>query len=211
MGLDWVVVAREDGEVPVYPTEILGARRASRDDSEVLAELRRIWESGAQESSFDEFVEQLVSQEVPPVVIGFGEGCESAAPAVVAEGQYYGYRAKAIEPSLNRISVFAEQNGIEMDWLYDQMRSEAEIRERIELLETIFDRYRSENPEIVRDGEMFYADWRRAPGEWMDHEEKYAGGDAEVEEHLFEIYAFLGAIDWLRFWADKGFQIAAEY
>lgn len=211
MGLDWVVLGKEADGAYINPTEIIGARRASRTDPEVMAEMLRIWESGDKEISFQNFVEDLVSREVPPIVIQYGDEFEGALPAVMAEAQYYGYRAKAIEPDLNRISVFAERSGIKMDWLYGNMENESEIRERIQLLEKILDLYRSENSAVVELAEKFFADWRHARKDALDNMDKYSGGDAETEEHLFEIFGFIGAIDWLRFWSDKGFAVAADY
>ncbi|HEX2996883.1 MAG TPA: hypothetical protein VHP14_18825, partial [Anaerolineales bacterium] len=69
MGLDWVVLEKELNGVWVNPTEAIQARRATRKDAEVLAEMLFIWKSGDQSLSFEDFVEEAVSSEMPPVVI----------------------------------------------------------------------------------------------------------------------------------------------
>ncbi|HEV7668588.1 MAG TPA: hypothetical protein VGS22_08700 [Thermoanaerobaculia bacterium] len=211
MGLDWVVLDREIDGTQVNPTEVLGAKRATRIDPEVLNEMRRIWETGDREVPFEEFVEGLVSRETPPIVISYGEGFEAAIPAVKAEAQYYGYRAKAIEPDVNRISAFAVANGISMDWLYDEMCSPAEILQKIQILEKVFDRYRVANSPAVQLAEKYDEEWKRRGKKSRVPMSEFSGGDAAMEEHLYEIHAFLGAIEWLRFWSDKGFEIVADY
>lgn len=65
MGLDWIVLAKEQDGLEINPTEVIGSRRANRDDPEVMKELRRIWEAGNQTTKFDQFVDELVSREIP--------------------------------------------------------------------------------------------------------------------------------------------------
>ncbi len=211
MGLDLVVLAKEHNGVDINPTDVIGARRANRDDRQVMDELRRIWESGDQATAFDNFVDNVASCDVPPIVIQYGDGFASAMPAVRAEVQYYGFRGKAIEPASNRVSAFAERNGHDMSWLYGELATQTEIESTIDLLQSILEDYRRENAEITSRAEQFYRAWRRR--EFAEHErlEQSFRDDPGTEEHIFELFAFFGAIDWLRFWADKGFTIAADY
>ena len=173
-----------------------------------MDELRRIWESGDQAATFETFVDDVVSRDVP---IQYGDGFESAIPAVRAEVQYYGFRGKAIEPAGNRVSAFAERNGHDMSWLYGELGTQAEIESKINLLQRILDDYRRENAEITSMAEQYYQAWRRR--DFAEHEkiEQSFPDDPQTEEHVFELFSFFGAIDWFRFWAGKGFTIAADY
>lgn len=211
MGLDWVVLAKERDGVEINPTEAIGAKRASRDDPEVMDELRRIWEAGDQSQPFDGFVEDAVSQVVPPIVVTFGSGFEAAIPAVRAEVQYYGFRGKAIEPKGNRVSAFAERNGHDLSWLYGDLESQGDIEAKIAQLVQIIDHYRRGNPDITSLAESYYHAWRQRNLAEMEKFEQAFESDPDAEDHLFELYAFFGVIDWLRFWSDKGFKIAADF
>ncbi|GAB5406967.1 MAG: hypothetical protein Aurels2KO_51980 [Aureliella sp.] len=211
MGLDLVVLAKEQHGVDINPTDVIGARRANRDDPQVMDELRRIWESGDQTATFDAFVDDVVSRDVPPIVIQYGDGFESAIPAVRAEVQYYGFRGKAIEPAGNRVSAFAERNGHDMSWLYGDLATQSDIESRIALLQRIIDEYRRENAEVTSTAEQCYQAWRRRDFAEYEKMKQSFRDDPETEQHVFEVFSFFGAIDWFRFWVDKGFTIAADY
>jgi hypothetical protein len=211
MGLDLVIMAKQQYGIEINPTEVIGARRASRDDPEVMERLRTVWDAGDKASTFDEFVDELIAREFPPVVIHFGDGFEAAIPAVAAEGQYYGYRGKAIEPAGNRISAFAESNGHDLSWLYGKHGTKRVIESRINLLQRILDGYRDDNAEITTITEEYYHVWRRRDFAELEKLEQSFPDDPDSKDHIFELYSYFGAIDWFRFWADKGFAIAAEY
>jgi hypothetical protein len=78
MGLDWVVLEKEQNGIMVNPTDIIKAKRATRDDAEVLVEMLSIWKAGNQSITFEDFVEDAVSSEIPPIIIPFGEGFQNA-------------------------------------------------------------------------------------------------------------------------------------
>ena len=63
MGLDWVVLAYEEDGRYVDPTETIGAKRACRDDPEVVAELRRCWERGAPTPAQSKLLEKRDAQQ----------------------------------------------------------------------------------------------------------------------------------------------------
>lgn len=211
MGLDWVILAKEVNRIEINPTEVIGAKRATRDDPLVVNELRLIWQDSDQAMTFDEFLTEVTSREIPPVVIPFGEGFQDAIPAVQAEVQYYGYRGKAIEPEFNCISEFAEQNGQDMSWIYGEMVAQSDIEEKINLLEGIFNRYKSIYPEIATAGEQYFLAWHQQRSVELDQIEQDLTNDIDKEKIVFEIFGFLGAIEWLRFWSDKGFKIVADF
>jgi hypothetical protein len=211
VGLDWIVLAKEQDGVEINPTDVIGSRRATRDDPEVLSELRRIWAAGDQANTFDQFVDELVSRDVPPVVILYGKGFEAAIPAVQAEVQFYGFRGKAIEPNRNRVSAFAERNGHDISWLYGEFATQTDIEKAINLLQRILSDYRREAVEITSLAERYYGTWRRRDSIEMQKIEQELKGDPDLEDHVLELYSFIGAIAWLQFWADKGFKIAADY
>ena len=211
MGLDLVVLAKEKDGVEINPTDAIGARRANRDDAQAMEALRRIWEAGDRAATFDAFVDDVVSREVPPIVILYGEDFESAMPAVRAEVQYYGFRGKAIEPAGNCVSAFAEQNGHDMSWLYGELNTQAEIESKIELLQSILDGYRGENAEITSIAEGYYQAWRQRDAAELEKLEQSFRNNPETAEHVFQLFSFIGAIDWFRFWVDKGFAIVADY
>ncbi len=117
MGLDWVVLAREEGDAEINPTEVIGAVRASRGDPDVVAALREIWAQQQSDDTFEEFLDHVVNQDPPPIVLPYGSDLSDAMPAVRAEAQYYGFRGKALEPSLSRVSAAAERDGEDFGWL----------------------------------------------------------------------------------------------
>ena len=127
MGLDWVVLEKEQNGRMVNPTEVIQAKRATRDDAEVLVGMLSIWKSGDQSIAFEDFVEEAVSSEIPPIVIPFGEGFQNAIPAVQAEVQYYGYRAMVLETRLNCVSQFGERSGYDFSWIFGQLSTQDEI------------------------------------------------------------------------------------
>ena len=128
-----------------------------------------------------------------------------------AEAQYYGFRAKAIEPRYNRIAAFAEGRGHDFSWLFGKLEARSEIEGRIADLEKALDRYRRENLEICDFAERYYSAWREGRPKDMAALEEQMGATADLEDHVYELFSVLGAIDWLRFWSDKGFRIAAEF
>ena len=65
MGLDWVVLEKVVDGKEINPTEVIGSKRACRDDSEVVNELRGIWEGGDYGKTFDEWLDELLVQEYP--------------------------------------------------------------------------------------------------------------------------------------------------
>jgi hypothetical protein len=212
MGLDWVVLEKEVNGVVTNPTDIIQAKRATRNDAEVLAEMLSIWKSGDQSLSFEEFVEDAVSQEIPPVVIPFGDGVHNAIPAVQAEVQYYGYRGMVLEPRINCISQFAEQSGYDFSWIFADLNTQDEILGRIQELEQIYRDFQSVNHELALEGNNYYQAWRERNQDLQDKlEETYFKKGASYWNDILSIYGFLGVIDWLRFWSDKGFIIAADY
>ena len=207
MGLDLVVLAKGN----LNPTDAIGARRADRNDTQVMEELRRIWNAGDQTITFDAFVDDAVSGEVPPIVIAYGEDFESAKPAVQAEVQYYGYRGKSIEPGHNRVAVFAEDNGHDMSWLYGELVTQAEIESTIGMLQQTLDEYLAKNTEIAPSAREYYQAWLRRDAEEPEEIVQLFQDDPEAQEHVFELFSFFGVIDWLRFWADKGFIIKGDF
>lgn len=211
MGLDWVVLAKEVNRVEINPTEVIGAKRATRDDPLIVNEMRLIWQDGDQTMTFDEFLTDTTSRDIPPILIPFGEGFQDAIPAFQSEVQYYGYRGKAIEPGLNCVSEFAEQNGYYMSWIYGEMATQSDIEERINSLEEIFNKYKSDYPEIASVGERYFLAWRQQQSAEVDQIEQDLEHDTDKEKIIFEIFGFLGAIEWLRFWSDKGFEIVADF
>jgi len=211
MGLDWIVLGKEQNGVWVNPTEVIQAKRATRNDAEVLAEMLFIWKSGDQSLSFEDFVENAVSLETPPIIIQFGTGFEKAIPAVQAEVQYYGYRAKVIEPRLNCVSRFAEQAGYDFSWIFGQLATQNEIVGRIRELEQIYKSFQVASEELTSEGEKYYQAWREQNKDLQDELEQRNFDNAEYWEDVLSVYGFLGAIDWLLFWSDKGFTVAADY
>jgi len=212
MGLDWVVLEKEQNGILVNPTEVIQAKRATRNDAEVLAEMLSIWKSGDQLLSFEEFVEDAVSQEIPLVVIPFGDDVHNAIPAFQAEVQYYGYRGMVLEPRTNCISRFAEQSGYDFSWMFGELTTQDEIVGKIKELEQIYRNFQSANPELTLEGENYYQAWREQNQDLQDklEETDHKKGESYWKD-ILSVYGFLGAIDWLRFWSDKGFTIAADY
>jgi hypothetical protein len=211
MGLDWVVLEKEQNGIFINPTDVIKAKRATRDDAEVLAEMLSIWKSGDQSITFEDFVDDTVSNEIPPIIIPFGDGLQSAIPAVQAEVQYYGYRGMALESRLNCVSRFAEQTGYDFSWIFGQLSSQDEIVGKIKELEQIYEAFKSANKELALEGEKYYRSWREQN---KDLQEKLEGIYLKKDKYwndIISIYGFLGAIDWLWFWSDKGFTIAADY
>ena len=212
MGLDWVVLEKEQNGILVNPTEAIQPKRATRNDADVLAEMLFIWKSGDQSISFEDFVEDAVSLEIPPIVIPFGDGFQSAIPAVQAEVQYYGYRGMVLEPSINCVSRFAEQSGYDFSWIYGELTTQDEIVGKINELEQIYESFRSVNKELAAEGKKYYHCWREQNKDLQDKLDKtYFDKGASYWNDIQSIYGFLGAIDWLRFWSDKGFTITADY
>jgi hypothetical protein len=211
MGLDWIVLAKEQNGLEINPTEVIGSRRANREDPEVMEELRRIWEDGNQLTKFEQFVDELVSREIPPIVIPFASEFEAAIPAVRSEAQFYGFRGKTIEPYCNRISEYAERNGYDMSWLYGTFNTQVDIEAAISLLQQILSEYRTTNTQITSLAEKYYRAWRRHDSAEAQRMEEAFETDPEIEDHVLELYSYFGAIDWLQFWSDKGFKIVAEY
>ena len=211
MGLDWVVLEKEQNGVLVNPTEAIQARRATRNDAEVLAEMLFIWKSGDQSLSFEDFVEEAVSSKIPPIVIEFGKDFQDAIPAVQAEVQYYGYRGMVLEPRLNCVSQFAEQSGYDFSWIFGQLTTQDEIIGKIKELEQIYESFQSANKELALEGEKYYRAWREQNKDLQDKLEQTHINNGEYWDDILSVYGFLGAIDWLRFWSDKSFTIAADY
>jgi hypothetical protein len=212
MGLDWVVLEKEQNGFVVNPTEVIQAKRATREDAEVLAEMLSIWKSGDQSLSFEEFVEDTVSQEIPPVVIPFGDGFQDAIPAFQAEVQYYGYRGMVLESRINCISRFAEQSGYDFSWIFGELTNQNEIVGKIKELEQIYKSFQPANRDLILEGEKYYKAWRERNQDLQDKlEEAYLSKGESYWNDILSVYSFLGAIDWLRFWSDKGFIIAADY
>ena len=212
MGLDWVVLEKEQNGVLVNPTETIQAKRATRNDAEVLAQMLSIWKSGDQSLSFEEFVEDAVSPEIPPVVIPFGNGFQDAIPAFQAEVQYYGYRGRVLESRINCISRFAEQSGYDFSWIFGELNTQDEIVGKIKELEQIYRSFLAANKELALEGEKYYRAWREQNKDLQDKlEDTYFNKGEAYWNDILSVYGFLGAIDWLRFWSDKGFTIAADY
>lgn len=95
--------------------------------------------------------------------------------------------------------------------LFQHNRPQADIEAKIHLLQQILPNYRRENAEITSLAERHYGAWRRRDSAEAQKIEQTFQDDPETEEHVFELYSLFGAIDWLRFWADKGYKIAADY
>jgi hypothetical protein len=211
MGLDWVVLEKEQNGILINPTEVIKAKRATRDDAEVLVEMLSIWKSGDRSITFEHFVEDAVSNEIPPIIIPFGAGFQNAIPAIQAEVQYYGYRGMALEPRLNCVSRFADQSGYDFSWIFGQLSTQDEIVSKIKELEQIYEAFQSANKKLALEGEKYYRSWREQNKDLQDKlEQTYLKNDKYWDD-IISIYGFLGAIDWLRFWSDKGFTIAADY
>jgi hypothetical protein len=211
MGLDWVVLEKEQNGILINPTEVIKAKRATRDDAEVLVEMLSIWKSGDQSITFEDFVEDAVSNEIPPIIVPFGDGFQNAIPAVQAEVQYYGYRGMALEPRLNCVSRFAEQSGYDFSWIFGQLSTQDEIVGKIKELEQIYEAFQSANKNLALEGEKYYRAWREQNKDIQDKLEQAYLKNGEYWDDIISIYGFLGAIDWLRFWSNKGFTIAADY
>jgi hypothetical protein len=209
MGLDWVVLAREEGQDTVQPTEVLGAKRATDNDDDVINRLRDIWAGGEKGGqSFDEFLTTMRAQEVPPIVIGFGPDAQAAVPAVRAEGQYYGFRAQALDPQSNSLSAWAAKHGQGFNWLYQPMAGESQINEGVQELAHVLGQFRSAQPDIAALGDQYYTAWQSRQ---RDEELERQVVKPELQELVFDVFAYLGAIAWLTFWSTKGFKIAPEY
>lgn len=212
MGLDWVVLEKVQNGVVVNPTETIQAKRATRDDAEVLAEMLSIWKSDNQSLSFEDFVEDAVSQEIPPIVIPYGNKFQDAIPAFQAEVQYYGYRGMVLEPRINCVSRFAEQSGYDFSWIFGELTTQDEIVGKIRELEQIYKSFQSAKDELALEGEKYYRAWRQQNQKLQDNlEQTYVNKGEPYWNDILSVYSFLGAIDWLRFWSDKGFTIAADY
>jgi len=210
MGLDWVVIAKQDGAREVNPTEAIGARRVDPADEEVMAILHDVWSEGDRAQPFADFVRGLAAQEVPPIVIPFGLGFEAALPAVRAEVQYYGYRGQALLPDGNRVLRQRQDAGWSSDTLYADMPDAAAIEARRLALAQALSAYAEANVSICALARRYYASFRaqdQAAGAAIEDEFT----DQDMADHVFEIFAVLGAIDWLAFWSDKGFRIAADH
>jgi hypothetical protein len=211
MGLDWVVLEKEQNGILINPTEVIKAKRATRDDAEVLVEMLSIWKSGDQSITFEDFVEHAVSNEIPPIIIPFGAGFQNAIPAVQAEVQYYGYRGMVLESSLNCISRFAEQSGYDFSWIFGRLSTQDEIVSKINELQRIYEAFQLANKKLALEGEKYYRSWYEQNKDLQDKMEETYFKNGKYWDDIISIYGFLGAIDWLRFWSDKGFTIAADY
>ena len=211
MGLDWVVLSRTEGEHEINPTEVIGAVRATRHDPAVIDALRGIWESQGSDDSFDAFLDAVTTKEPPPIVIPFGPDARTAMPAVRAEVQYYGYRGKALEPELNRISAAAENEGEDLGWMWGRLSSRSEIESRISELERILAGHRTQNEVVCSVADEFFSAWQTVDEDQLREFEARFSSDTELGDHVFEVFSYLGAIAWLQFWSDKGFVIAADF
>ena len=214
MGLEWVVRATRKDGVSRLPTDVLGARRADRSDPEVLAEMRRFWQQEAfREFPFDTFVDRAMAKEPPPIVIRYGAEQRAAIPYAPAMVQYYGYRAKALEPHYNGVTARAGERGFGFEWLYDDLLFERQIRAAIGRLRELVAMEEVEAPELVGAARSFWSDV------WLTTVNCATGEVAtslrcEREEDLVrmsDILCVIGAASWLEFWLGKGFPIVADY
>ncbi len=176
---------------------------------------------------------EVLESDVPPIVIHFGEGFEDAIPEVIAEAQYYGFRAKALDDP-NPITVWAVQNGVvEESWMWGDMESRAEIEQAIIRLEQSIEEFKSAHPDEFAAAE----ERNRKLEQTEDPDErerlllemgvfveeslgKYSPEDFGAIKRRAEetgarlssdLEPYYGAIKWLRFWSDKGFKIAADF
>jgi hypothetical protein len=177
MGLDWIVLAKEEDGREVNPTEVLGVKRLERNtqDPEILSVVQESYEQHLEQlrrkpldrpswlgrilgrkaeaprlPTLDEFVESILERsEIPPVVVPFGPDARGAVPEVVAEVQFYGYRGKALEPDCNGISRVAEQQGHDLSWLYGDFETREEIEEKIGLLKAMLAEFERAHPESL--------------------------------------------------------------
>jgi hypothetical protein len=263
MGLDWVVIAKEENGVEINPTEVLGAKRLEpgTKDPEVLSAVRQMYDDhlakleqqahtdskpgllkrifGAKETkkrvpTFEEFINELTSHyEYPPVVVPFGEEAKEAIPKIPATEQYYGYRGQALLPDVNGISRFAENKGEDLSWMHQELKTQSEIEDKITILQKILQLFEQAYPhEFVKAKETLgrYHD-PNVPQEEkrkigleagvFDFETVQSMDPAEIKSFqekaaespctFADLEAYEGAVQWLTFWKDKGFSIAADY
>jgi hypothetical protein len=116
-----------------------------------------------------------------------------------------------LEPRLNCVSQFGEQSGYDFSWLFGQLSTQDEIISKIKELEQIYEAFQSANNELAIQGEKYYRSWCEQNKELQDELEKTYLDNGKYWDDIISIYGFLGAIDWLKFWSDKGFTIAADY
>jgi hypothetical protein len=211
MGLDWVVIAKEKDGKEINPTDILGAKRASRFDSEVVGKLRDIHTSRGERSDFDDWLSSLIAQDPAPIVIPFGPEYRDAVPGVQAEVQYYGFRGKALETEINRLSEFAVAKGNSMDWIWQDLDTEDKIKSSIQKLTSTLEAYSALHPRPYNIAKQRFDSWRSEDLEGVNKADQEIASDADMQDHVFEIFTYLAAILWLSFWQDKGFKIAADF
>ena len=211
MGLDWVVIAKQKDGKEINPTDILGARRASRSDIEVVEKLRMIHASRGEQTHFEDWLSSLLAQDPPPIVIPFGALCRDAVPGVQAEVQYYGFRGKALEPEINRLSVFSITNGNSIDWIWKGFETEEEIRNSIQRLSSTLEAYSILHPHPYEIAKRRFDSWHSEDVEGVAKIDQEIVSDFDMQDHVFEIFAYFAAILWLSFWQDKGFKITADF
>jgi hypothetical protein len=211
MGLDWVVIAKEENEREINPTDILGVRRASKTDPEVVERLRELYADRGEHLSFDDWLDSLVANDPPPIVISFGEDCRDAIPGVQAEVQYYGFRGKALEPDINRVSAFAVEDGRSLDWLWNDHDTTEQIDASVKWISDVLDAYNPSNQKAFDLAKRRFDAWRRQDTVAISKIDDETASDPDLEDHVFAIFAYLSARLWLSFWAGKGFRIAADY
>ena len=211
MGLDWVVIAKTVNGKEINPTEVFGAKRASKSDPEVVQKLREIHSARGERSPFDEWLHSLIEKEPPPIVISFGTDCRDAIPGVQAEVQYYGFRGKALEPEINKVSAFAVAEGRSMDWLWKDHDTADQIRDSIRWLSDILQTYSASHRRAYELAKRRFDSWRCEDIAEVAAIDGETSADANMEDEVFAIFAYLSAVLWLTFWQDKGFKIAADF
>jgi len=211
MGLDWVVIAKVKGGKEINPTDILGVKRASRSDSEVMEILRDIHTSREEQTDFDDWLDSLIAQDPPPIIIPFGPESRNAIPGIEAEAQYYGFRGKALEPKFNRLSTFAVSKGRSMEWIWEDQETEKEINASIRRLTSTLEEYSHLHPQPYKIAKQRFESWYSDDTEEVSTIDEKIASDPELQEQVIDIFAYLAAISWLTFWQDKGFVIVADF
>lgn len=199
MGIDWVVLDKEENGRTIDPWMTLGARRLDLQDPETVAAFRAIydhrlslvdpptvrkwWQFGAAEPKerrafreywsrpFQAVLADAAAEKPPPVMIECAPGNEDGLAAICGAARTCDFRGNELREEFNAV---VREMGLDDTPFWNDM-SIAEMRQVADDLEAALARYRAETTER----------------------------DAESEETV------VAGVRWLRYWAGKGHAVTA--
>ncbi len=172
--------------------------------------------------SYDDWRNELLSQDPPQVVIPFGPNCPPGGkpfcPAIV---QWYGYRGRVLEPRHNELAAWwAKRNGVDLDVLLyngEYLDGPPSIERGADIVE--------DAGATIGDVAVVFRDMARDCEEAFPEivaaaDEQPRGDDAigpfpdrglDVQTIPFTLSAIRGAATFFAFWQGRGYKIAADF